>query len=850
MSRGLEKSKPALSPSGIKPERVRGTYRFPNRLFAVALVGCTFLVYLPALNGQFVWDDDSWTTNITHLLRDFAGLRAMWCNLTALQQYFPLTGTTFWLDYQLWGFWTLPYHVENVLLHALAALLVWRLLDRLKVPAPWLVAAIFALHPVMVESAGWITERKNVLSMCLYLGALLAYGKFVGFWNAHPAPLSFEEERKNYRQTGRKGMVSGTPIQEIEEPNRKAKAAADWRAYALALFLFILAMLAKTTAFSLPPVLLLLAWWKLGRLRWRKEILPTVPFFGVAIGLGLVTSWVERHHVGTGAGPEWNIAFPERCLIAGRALWFYAGKLFWPANLCFVYPRWHIETSSLGQWLFPVIAAAVVAALWLARSRTGRGPLTAVLFFVGTLSPLLGFINGYFMRYSFVCDHWAYLSNLGLITLAVGLLARAVAKLNRPTLVPIVAAVILPILGILSWHQAGMYRDMETLWRVTLTKNPGATLAQISLGNLLYSQRRAAEAVGHFEDALRVQPDSVDAHSNLGAALLNLGRVDEAITHLRRAIAIQPTAANAHNNLGNALLQTGKLDEAVAEFQKTVEFAPGAPGGHYNLGTVLLQAGRAREAIVELEHELELQPTSAEVRCRLGEALLQDGRADEAVVQLRRALELQPNLAEAHFGLAGVLLQKANSQAAIDELQKALAIQPTFAAARNNLGSVLLSLKRVDEAITQLETALKIQPDFAEAHNNLANAFFQKGRPTEAVAEYQAALAVQPENPQLINNLAWALATCPEDSVRNATRAVELAREANRLTGGKNPQISGTLAAALAEAGKFTEAIAAAERALQLATTQTNADQVKALQTRLALYRNKKPFRDEELQRR
>ena len=151
---------------------------------ALVLALVTFVAYLPALSGNFVWDDDSWTTGIPQLLRDLSGLRSIWCQPTALQQYYPLTATTFWLDYHLWGFWTLPYHVENVLLHVLAALLFWRLLSRLEVPGAWLAAAIFAVHPVMVESAAWITERKNVLSLVLYLSALMVYRRWASFWIA------------------------------------------------------------------------------------------------------------------------------------------------------------------------------------------------------------------------------------------------------------------------------------------------------------------------------------------------------------------------------------------------------------------------------------------------------------------------------------------------------------------------------------------------------------------------------------------------------------------------------------------------------------------------------------------
>jgi tetratricopeptide (TPR) repeat protein len=924
-----DKPGPELVHTEAKPKQGSVLERFRvTWVGAGLLVICTLLAYGPALHGQFVWDDDSWTTTIVHLLRDFSGLCEMWTNLTALQQYFPLTGTTFWIDYHLWGFWTLPYHIENVVLHALAALLAWKLLVRLKFSGAWLVASIFALHPVMVESAGWITERKNVLSLALYLGALLAYGRVNGFWESgaapqrvpkrtpHPGPLPLEGESENRHQS-RVHPRQGAQI----PPSEAAKAASSgtqsssgWGAYLFALFLFTAAMLAKTTAFSLPPVLLLLAWWKRGRLRWREEILPTIPFFAVAIGLGLVTSWVERHHVGTG-GPEWAISFPERCLIAGRSLWFYAGKLLWPTNLCFVYPRWQLDTHSILQWLFPISAVLLVLALWLGRSRITRGPVTAVLFFVGTLSPLLGLINGYFMRYSFVCDHWAYLSNLGLITLAVGLLMRAASKLATPWLLPILAMVLLPILAALTWQQSHMYRDMETLWRTTLAKNPKATMAQINLGNLLYQQGRPNEAVVLFEEALELQPGSVDAHSNLGAALLNLGRVDEAIAHLRRAVEIQPTAANAHNNLGNALIQKGQVNEALIEFQRAVELGPGVAGAHYNLGTALLQADRARDSIAPLQAELTLQPNSGEVCASLGEALLQVGQVeagiellqkaielkpdlasahhylgnallqkglvDEADGQFRLALQLQPtlapaligrgnvllrkglldgaeaqfqqalnirpDLAEAHFNLAGIHLQKGSAEAAVTEFKKALAIQPNFAPAHNNLGTVLLSLGRVDEALSHLNQALKLRPDFPEAHNNLANANFRMGRPKEAVAEYEAALALQTANPQLLNNLAWALATCPEDSVRNGARAVELARQANELTGDKNPQVLGTLAAAWAETGNFPKAIETAGRALELATAQTNNVQIEALRARLELYHNKKPFRDQEL---
>src|SRR5580658_6605696 len=364
-------------------------------LIVIVLLGV--LSYWPALSGQFVWDDNSWTTEILPILRDFSGLEKIWFQPTALQQYYPLSGTTFWIDYHLWGFHPLPYHVENILLHLTSAILFWQLLRKLQVPGAWLAGAIFAIHPVMVESVAWITERKNVLSMVLFLSSLLAYGRFSGYWNE-------------------------------PEPKR------DWWAWGLALVLFCAALLAKATAFSLPGVLLLICWWKRGTIRFKRDVLPTLPFFVISIGFCLGTSWLEKNHVGA-KGPDWQISFPARCLIAGRAIWFYVGKLLWPSQLCFIYPRWHLNTGSWRQWMFPISVLAILLTLWQLRHRIGRGPLTACLFFIGTLFPALGFMNAYFMTYSFVCDHWVYLSSLGLFALSAALAVKAADRFQlRPAL--------------------------------------------------------------------------------------------------------------------------------------------------------------------------------------------------------------------------------------------------------------------------------------------------------------------------------------------------------------------------------------------------------------------------------
>ena len=507
----------------------------------------------------------------------------MWTDFTALQQYYPLAGTSFWIDYHLWGYDTFPYHVENVLLHALAALLFCALLRRLQVPGPWLAAAIFALHPMMTESAAWITERKNVLSLTLFLGALLAYGRFAQFWQTDANPA-----------TDAPGPLS-----------------RPWSAYSLAWLLFLAALLAKATAFCLPPTLLLLCWWKRGRFRWRGDVLPTLPFFALAVGLGLVTAWLEKNHVGA-RGPDFDISFPQRCIIAGHALWFYAGKLIWPANLCFVYPRWQPDAASLSQWAWPITAAAVVLTLWLARRRIGRGPLTAILFFIGALFPLLGFMNGYFMRYSFVCDHWAYFSSLGFIALVAALIARITLILHVPRALDIFAAVFLPVLALLTWRQSAMYLDSKTLFQTTLERNPNANLD----------------------------------HDNLGLILFQEGHTDEAIAHFRRAVEIRPTSANAHNNLANALRQTGDVRGALQHYQKSLDLDPANPGTYGNLAWLLAACSDASirngpKAVTLAEKADQLSSGANPVIAgTLAAAYAESGRFPQAIATVQRALSL------------------------------------------------------------------------------------------------------------------------------------------------------------------------------------------------------------------
>ncbi len=535
---------------------------------AALIILLTVVAYLPALRGGFIWDDDSYVTE-NPTLRSLGGLEAIWLKPGATYQYYPLVFTSFWVEHHLWGLQPFGYHLVNVLLHAVNAVLLWRVLRRLEIAGSWWAAAIFALHPVTVESVAWITERKNTLSGLFYLLAALAWLRF-------------------------RPLTAG-----------KTTRATDWRFYWLALGLFVCALLSKTVTCSLPAVLVLLIWWKTGRLE-KRDGLALAPWFVLGVASGFMTRWMEQHLVANGA--DWELSFVQRCLIAGRALWFYAGKLCWPRQLTFIYPRWEIDAGAAWQYSFPLAALVVLVALWFLRARIGKGPLVAVLFFGITLAPALGFANVYPFRYSYVADHFQYLAIIGLITLAVGAgvaVFRQAGQRSRK-LGTLAATIVLLLLGTATWQQARAYHGLETLWRDTLAKNPNAWLAHNNLGTVLRQADKPEEAIGHFTQALQIKPDLAEAHYNLGVTLAQLNRTQEAIEHYERALQIEPDFAEAHYNLGVALAESGRVPEAMKHWEQALRFKPDYAEAHFNLGLTLAAQGQTIEASEHYRKALDL----------------------------------------------------------------------------------------------------------------------------------------------------------------------------------------------------------------------------------------------------
>jgi tetratricopeptide (TPR) repeat protein len=673
----------------------------------VLLFFATLIAYVPALRGGLLWDDDHHLTSPD--LQSLHGLWRIWFDLGATQQYYPLLHSAFWIEHRIWGNAVLGYHLANVLLHATAAFLLIAILRRLSLPGAWLAGFIFALHPICVEAVAWISEQKSTLSGVLYLCSALAY-------------LCFDQTRSKQK-------------------------------YLLATGLFVLALFSKTVTATLPAALLVVLWWRRGRIDWRRDARPLLPWLALGACAGIFTAWVERTSIGA-QGADFALTPAARFLLAGRAICFYAGKLLWPGGLMFTYPRWTLDAREWWQYGFPAGVVAVGIALSLA-ARRHRGPLAGFLFFAGTLFPVLGFLNVYPFLFSFVADHFQYLACLGIIVPAACGLAMAARRVwPGPSLLPRICAAVafLAALGVLTWRQSVMYRDAETLYRTTLARNPASWMAHQNLcAMLLLRPGGLAEAIAQCEAALRIRPNYAEAHNNLGSAWAQMpDRLADAIGEFRAALAVKPEFAEAHFNLANAMVRIpGRQLEAIAQYGAALRIRPAYLEAHMNLGTVLSRTpGRMEDAIAEYRAALGLDPNLAEAHNNLGSALAQlPGRLPDAIAEYRAALEIDPQYAKAHNNLGSLLAQiPGRLPDAIAEYQAAVRASPAYADAHYNLGVALAKAGRTLEAIAEFEATLRLEPNSAKAHYNLGVLLSRiAGRLPEALAQFDAALRISPD---------------------------------------------------------------------------------------------------------
>lgn len=596
----------------------------PAALAIICLI--TFLAYLPAMHGGKLWDDDD---NLTRPeMQSTDGLCRIWFDPSSTAQYYPLVHTVFWVEHKLWGDSYLGYHVMNVLWHCLSVVLLYLVLKRLKIPGALLAAAIFAVHPVMVESVAWMTEQKNTLSTALYLCAMLVY-------------FRFDESR-----------------------NRTS--------YFITLGLFTLALLTKTVVVTFPVAMLIIFWWQRGTLTWRRDVLPLVPFFALSVASGLITYWVERSYV-RGEVEPYNLTIAQRFLLAGRDIWFYLSKLAWPRNLTFTYPRWTIDPTQWWQWIFSIAAIGTTIGLWAIRRRW-RAPLAAWLFYCGTLFPVLGFVNVFMFKYTYVADHLQYLPSLGIIALTSAGVALGLERFGLPSRWVGGGCCICYVgtLAVLSGQQSAMYTDDATLYKETIARNPECWMAHNNYGLKLAEVGNQTEAIEHFRLAIRFKPESVDSHNNLGNALVRTGRIQEAIDEFQATLAIKPDHFQALNNIGLALVRIGRDADAVGYFEAALKLSPDQPVTLNNLGLALIHLRRYPEAIRHIEHALQLNPNDADAHHTLGITLALTGQLPQAIEHYQAALRLKPGFLEALANLAQTFSAANQPEKAVATARQAL----------------------------------------------------------------------------------------------------------------------------------------------------------------------------------
>ncbi|HVM51097.1 MAG TPA: tetratricopeptide repeat protein [Candidatus Acidoferrum sp.] len=624
----------------------RGT-RNTHLIPALLLLAVTFAAYQPLWHAGFIWDDDSFLTN-NPVIQGAHGLYRIWFTAST-PDYFPLTSSVLWLEWRIWGNHPLGYHLVNVLLHAMSAVLLWRILRRLQMPGAILAAAVFAVHPVNVESVAWITEGKNTLAMVFYLTSLLFY-------------VRVEDQH-----------VAGPPSSKLH--------ARSTLFYSLSLLAFACALLSKTAVVPLPFVLLALAWWRRGKVEWQ-DVQRTIPFFAIAAALGLVTVWFQSHRA-IAQDVVRTDDFWSRLAGAGWAVWFYLYKAVLPVNLAFIYPRWNITPVSLWSYVPLALWVTALVLCWRLRRQWSRATFFALAYFTLLLLPVLGFVNIYFMRYSLVADHWQYFAIIGPIALAGAGVARGACVLrvldspptrhatrNTNASLPFSMLIVLA-LGLLTWKQCRAYVSEEALWVATLRLNPECWVAHGNLADILAHEGRGDQAITEYRTALRLHPDYAPGHNNLGIALGRKGQTDEAIAELQRAVQLDPGYASAHNNLGNLLLAGGRAAEAMTHYREALRIRPADAIAHLNLGVALQKTGQSAEAIAEYQQALVLRPGEPDALIDLAwllatcrQAELRDGR---------KALDLAQ---EAVARTAG------NSPAALHSLAAALAETGQFSEAR------------------------------------------------------------------------------------------------------------------------------------------------------------------------
>jgi tetratricopeptide (TPR) repeat protein len=821
-----------------------------RRLLACVLLGAlTLAAYLPSLRNGFVsYDDPDYVTENPRVLRGLSWDNVAWAFEGGhAGNWHPLTWLSHMLDVEWFGRNPAGHHATSLGIHAATALLLLLVLARLT-GAFWrsgFVAALFALHPLHVESVAWVAERKDVLSGLFFVLTLWAYGEYA-----------------------RKGRAAS----ELEGGTGRGRGVR-WGWYILALAFFALGLMSKPMLVTLPCVLLLLDFWPLKRVSLERRPFPLpvlfdkAAFFAFSLGSSLLTFSAQKQG-GAVASLE---ALPLEFRISNALISYvrYLGKTFWPADLAVIYPL-PTPKEWPGVWVLgaAVLLGGITAlALWQIRKR----PYLAVgwFWYLGTLVPVIGLVQ---VGQQAMADRYTYLPLIGIFIMiswaAAELAGRwletqpaSTAKSAEAASSPrtgagaaglgVLAALVLAALAVVSWKQVHYWEDSTTLFARAVASTSRNAIAHNNLGSSLLDAGKVAEAEAQFERALAVRPNYPEALVNLGLCRARQGRTPEAVELMRRAMEIRPTPSG-HYNLANFASEAGQFDEAEKHYLAALELKPEFVEARYNLGILRAKQGRTDEAIRDYEAALALRPEYAEARLSLGALLAGQKKFDEAIAQFEVVVRARPDNADARFNLAAALEARGDWAAAAAEYDAASRLKPDDLEARFKLGVARLNQREPAAAaavfadlLSGLESRAANSNALAQVHHYLAVSLHAQGRLEDALPHYRQAVGLSPNSPIYLNDLAWLLATHPDAAVRNGPEAVALAQKAVELTRGMQAAFLGTLGAAYAEVGQFSEAIAAAGKARDLARAAGQMEIAETNTQLLELYRARKPYRQQ-----
>ena len=683
-------------------------------------------------------------------VRAWSGLWNIWFSPTDIEierHYWPILYTTFWLEHKLWGITPFGTHLVNLLLYMVNVLLLHHLLRRLSVPGSWAVAAVFALHPMHVESVAWAIGRKDLLCGLFCMACTLCWIRSADGGDDGPSQ-----------------SLRTTPI---VRPGL----------YVAALGLLVAAMLSKSVAVTLPVVFAILLWWKNGRVT-GAEAWRIAPFFLVALCIALadLSYYSSGPDFSSGYGPV------EKVTIAARALCFYAGKLVWPANLAVIYPLWDIEIGDVLSWGCVIVVVAVGVGLWYGRHRLGRGPFAGFAFFAVVLSPTLGFVDFAYMRLSLVADRYAYLAGIGVISVLIGAAAsRADGLSNQLRLGAWVLLVaVLAVFGKLTWDQAWVYQDRVTFYSHITSANPEVPMYR-NLADALRDAGRLEEALTASRIGLEQRPDAANAHNTHGATLFAMDRLEEAANSFHRALQLHPGQEHALRNMALTRKRQGRLVESLRWYRQAIDNNPESALAQAGMGEVQFRLGQHKMAAELLENAIALRPDSLPLSTHhfLAEALRQQQRHEEAITKYRDVLEIDPEFAYAHAGIGYALRQLKRYEEALEWLARSISLEPQSPAAADRhveMGRALEALNQTEDAARHYKRALEIDPRSVSALDSLALMRFRQQRYEDALGMYETLIGIDGDNAQFHVNKGLTLQNLDrrEEALRSFQRAVSL----------------------------------------------------------------------------